>query len=162
MTQKERFLAALRLETPDVVPVSPLIHSRYAHARLGRSDWRAVFELHHEIGSCHYRGPIGVGIQTEMPEGWKHSSEVLPNEGDLSLREAKELYGDEVCVMGNFDSVILAHGSVEEARAEAKRCLDEAMEGGAYIMGTGDEVPADTRFENLKAMVDVVEEFGRY
>ncbi len=370
MTQKERFLAALRLETPDVVPVSPLIHSRYAHARLGRSDWRAVFELHHEIGSCHYRGPIGVGIETEMPEGWEHSSEVLldegvhrvtrstlhtpkgdltstvdrgsiphdplvaktteyyvkepgdwriiievwehraqtakprpastvqeafelmrndgvasvgvssafhlvatqrgmqdlfydlydcpdllreahrhacdiqakviqaflmspsevawydicwatgmnlgpklfdqwlgdeltrmcalvrdrpgkfislytlgrmreimptlmnarphmiatfePNEGDLSLREAKELYGDEVCVMGNFDSVILAHGSVEEARAEAKRCLDEAMEGGAYIMGTGDEVPADAKYENLKAMVEVVEEFGRH
>ncbi len=85
-----------------------------------------------------------------------------PNEGDLSLREAKELYGDEVCVMGNFDSVILAHGSVEEARAEAKRCLDEAMEGGAYIMGTSDEVPADTKYENLKAMVEVVEEFRRH
>jgi len=29
-------------------------------------------------------------------------------------------------------------------------------------MTTGDEVPADTKFENLKAMVEVVEEFGRH
>ena len=370
MTQKERFLAALRLETPDAVPVSPLIHCRYAHTRLGRSDWRAVFELHRQIGSCHYRGPIGVGVDSELPDGWEHTSEVLldqgahrvtrttlrtpkgdltstvergymphdplvsktteyyvkqpddwriiielferqaatarprparaaqeafelmgddgvasvgvgsafhmvanqrgmqslfydfydcpdllgeahrlacdiqakvieaflmtpsetiwydicwatgmnlgprlfdewcgeelarmcalvrerpgkfislytlgrmreimptlmnarphmiatfePNEGDLTLREAKQLYGDRVCIMGNFDSVILAHGTLEEARAEAKRCLDEAMEGGGYIMTTGDEVPADTKHENLEAIVDVVEEFGAY
>ncbi|MFQ5810559.1 MAG: uroporphyrinogen decarboxylase family protein, partial [Armatimonadota bacterium] len=85
-----------------------------------------------------------------------------PNEGDVSLREAKELYGDKVAIMGNFDSVILAHGSLEDARDEARRCLDEGMAGGGYIMTTGDEVPADTKHENLQAMVDVVEEFGRY
>jgi len=85
-----------------------------------------------------------------------------PNEGDLSLREAKQLYGDKICIMGNFDCVILARGSLEDARAEAKRCLDEGMEGGGYIMGTADEVPADAKPENLRAMTEVVEEFGQY
>ncbi|MFQ6099458.1 MAG: uroporphyrinogen decarboxylase family protein, partial [Armatimonadota bacterium] len=85
-----------------------------------------------------------------------------PNEGDLTLREAKRLYGSQTCIMGNFDCVILAHGSLDDARAETMRCLQEGMEGGAYILGTGDEVPAGTRFDNLKAMVEVTEEFGRY
>ncbi len=368
MTHKERFLTALRLGTPDVVPVAPLIHCRYAQARLGRHDWRAVFECHREIGSCHFRGPIGIGYTCDPVPGYEYTSEPLvddpphqvvrttlhspygdltsttdrgslphdplvaktteyyvkqpadwrvfidlweqqlatarpqgsahveeavrvmgedgvpsvgigsaftmvagqrgyqnfmydlydcpdlirrahelaiglyenavksflltsaevgfydicwatgmnlgpelfdewlgeelarmcalvrdvpgkfisfytlgrmrkvmptlvnarphmvasfePNEGDLSLGEAKRLYGDKICIMGNFDCVVLARGTVEQARAEARRCLDEAMAGGGYIMGTADEVPTDTRFDNLKAMVEVATEAG--
>jgi hypothetical protein len=36
MTKKERFMTALRLGVPDVVPVAPLIHHRFAHKVLGR------------------------------------------------------------------------------------------------------------------------------
>lgn len=370
MTQKQRFLTAMRRETPDMVPVSPLFHCRYAQEHLGRSDWKAVFECHKEIGSCHFRGPIGIGHASDPVEGYEYTSEVLvddpphrveqttlhtpfgdltsthdagsiphdplvgktteyyvkepehwkifidmwekalatarphgsetveeaarvmgedgvpsvalgsastavasqrgmqefmydlydcpdlirralqvacdlhaltiesflmsaaevgfydicwltgmnlgaklldewlseeigrmcslvrqqpgkfisfytlgrmrdimpilvdagphmiatfePNEGDISLGEAQELYGDRIAVMGNFDCVILARGTLEEARDEAKRCLEEAMAGGGYIMGTGDEVPTDAKPENLRAMVEVVEEFGRY
>ncbi len=370
MTQRERFLSALRLETPDIVPVSPLIHSRYANARVGRSDWKAVYDCHREIGSCHFRGPIGIGYGSDPVEGYWEDSEVLvdepprritrttfhtphgdltsthdygaiphdplvgktteyfvkepehwrifidywqkiaetarpvrgetaeaamqamgddgvasvglgsaftmvanvrgmqdymydlfdcpdllkeahavacdiyenvirsftqtsaqvgfydicwatgmglgpelfdewigeeiarmcaivretpgkfisfytlgrmrkimptllnarphmiasfePNEGDLTIAEAKQVCAGKVCVMGNFDCMILARGSLADARAEAQRCLDEGMEGGGYVMGTGDEVPADTKFDNLKAMVEVAEENGRY
>ena len=61
MTRKEAFLTALRLETPDVVPVAPLIHSRYANEVLGRTDWRAVYEVHQMLGTTAHRGPIGIG-----------------------------------------------------------------------------------------------------
>jgi uroporphyrinogen-III decarboxylase len=85
-----------------------------------------------------------------------------PNEGDLSLGEAKARYGDRICIMGNFDCNVLAFGDVEDARRETLRCLREGMEGGGYILVTADEVPANAKWENLKAMVEVVEEFGRY
>jgi len=85
-----------------------------------------------------------------------------PNQGDISLAEAKRLYGKRMCLMGNFDSMILAFGTVEEARREARRCLREGMEGGGYVLITGDEVPADTKMDNLKAMVETVEKHGRY
>ncbi len=370
MTRKQAFLAALRLETPDVVPVSPLIHSRYAHKLLGRTDWKAVFEVHQMLGSTHFRGPIGVAWAVEGPpfcevhtrvlqqdgvyrveetvysapgvrlravdkhgmiphdpithkrteypiktvddwafykrmlEDWlarpghpffataaeafevmgedgvpsvgissafsalgawrgmqeliydlydipdllhelfelqvavnaKHVDaflaspcEVLfydicwatganlspkmfeecvlpdmtmvcekvravpgkfvgfytlgrmrelmpiimkagphfvetfePNEGDLTLAEAKRLYGRDTCIMGNYDCLVLAFGSVEDARREALRCLQEAMAGGGYIMVSGDEVPADAKWENLVAWVETVAEHGRY
>jgi len=370
MTPRQRFLAAVRGETPDMVPVAPLIHCRFAHKILGRTDWRAVFEVHRMIGSVHHRGPIGVGLRFEMPDGWQvqreliekagarkvtrvsmhtpggtltsqevsgfapddpiittwrehlvkgpedweifrsyqkkamencrgysldmveeacrvmgedgvpsvgtacplasigaargmqdmiydlvdhphlmksvwevlmrqtekslegflaSSSEVAwydicwatganlgpelfrkwtqpgiervvelvhsrpgkyiglytlakvrelipmwvdagvdfietfdPNQGDITLEEANRLYGDRVCLMGNFDCVVLARGTVEDARAETLRCLQEGMEGGGYVMVTGDEVPADAKLDNLKAMVETVQEHGRY
>jgi uroporphyrinogen-III decarboxylase len=371
MTKKQAFIAAVRGETPDVVPVAPLIHCRYANEVLGRSDWRAVFEVHQMVGSCHHRGPIGVGCHGTLPEGWgretlargtgpdgrtetewiirtpdrvmtgrdvvgmiphdplvgktveypikcvedwraylklmelqlagmgepatgqvaeaievmgeegmpsvglgpaythlgsvrgmqelvvdlidypdlmrelfavareiekrnveafiaaptevawldicwatgselgperfeewalpdvvaameivkQHPDKCMglytlgrigklcpmlvdagvhfietfePNQGDITLAEAKRLYGKRTCLMGNFNCLVLAYGTVDDAREEARRCLREGMEGGGYVMVTGDEVPADTKLDNLKAMVEVVQEEGRY
>ena len=373
MTRKQRFLAAVRGEQPDVVAVAPLIHCRFAHTMLGRTDWKAVFEVHQMIGSCHHRGPIGVSAGSSLPKGYGESSREIertpegrvitewkiftpkremvgrrvsnfvpgdpivsttidypvktqedwraildmrqqwlanykryhhfgvvpeaiklmgedgmpsvglgpaytslasrrgmqgfvmdlvdypdlmqelfeverqimekhieafvaspaevawldicwatgsqlgpkrfekwalpdvvramnivkkakgkylglytlgkirhlcpmfadagvhfvetfePNEGDITIAEAKKLYGKKFCLMGNFDCVILARGTVEEARAETRRCLREGMSSpGDYILVTGDEVPADTKLDNLKAMVETVEKHGRY
>jgi len=369
MTKKQRFLAAVRGEQPDAVAVAPLIHCRFAHKVLGRTDWKAVYEVHQMIGSCHHRGPVGVSWHCEMPDGWSGESKVIeqdgprtvtqsvthtplgdltrkvvsgfapddpiisqpieheiksvddwkiyralhekrlegfkgyshegadeayelmgeegvpsvglgctiaqigsargmqnmlydlvdepdlmesvrrvlfagieksvesfieaktkvawcdicwatgadmgpdmfarwclpevqrvsdmahsagkymglytlgkirkllpmlvdagvdfietfePNQGDISLAEGKKLYGKRTCLMGNFDCLVLARGTVDEARAEARRCLDEGMPGGAYVMVTADEVPADTKLENLEAMVETVEQYGQY
>lgn len=372
MTRKQRFLAAVKGEQPDVVPVAPLIHHRFANTILGRSDWKAVFEVHQMIGSCHHRGPIGCGAGFSTPEGyseqtreigkgpdgrvfteWKiqtpkrtmvgkrvanfapndplitttidypiktredweaylemrqrvserftgkfyhdtvaeavklmgedgmpscglgpaytalasrrgmegfmldlvdypdlmeelfqverkimekniesfvaaptevawldicwatgsglgakrferwalpdvvrameivkhakgkylglytlgkirdllpmlvdagvHFIETFePNEGNITLADAKKKYGKKICLMGNFDCLVLARGTVSEARAEARRCLKEAMKGGGYVLVTGDEVPADAKLDNLKAMVETVEKHGRY
>jgi len=84
------------------------------------------------------------------------------NEGDITLAEAKRLYGDRVCLVGNFDCLVLAFGTVEEAQQEARRCLQEGMEGGSYVLATADEVPADCRMDNLKAMVETIQKYGRY
>lgn len=85
-----------------------------------------------------------------------------PNEGDISLTEAKQKYGDRICLVGNFDCVILAFGTLEQARAEARRCLREGMEGGGYVLATADEVPTDAQWDNLRAMVEITQEYGRY
>ena len=372
MTKKQRFLAAVRGEMPDMVPVAPLIHHRYAHKVLGRSDWRAVFEVHQLIGSIHHRGPISVGAScAPLPDGYGHETRKLerradgtvvseivirtpkrtmtgkhlsgmipgdplvgktveypvksvedwqayldyrqqtlarltepaldhirqvvdvmgeegmpsvgigspyaalgaargmqdlmtdlfdlpdlmnelfelercimeknvqafcdaptdvawldvcwatgsvlgpdtfekwalpdivramnvvrrtpgkvlglytlgrirdlmpmfadagvdfvetfePNEGNITLADAKKLYGDRMCLMGNFDCLVLARGTVADARREARRCLREGMAGGGYVMVSADEVPADAKMDNLKAMVETVEQHGVY
>ena len=53
-------------------------------------------------------------------------------------------------------------GRARDARGEALRCLEEAVEGGGYINVTGDEVPADATMDNLRAWVETVAEHGRY
>lgn len=372
MTEKERFLAAVRNEQPDRVPVAPLIHHRFAHKVLGRADWKAVFEVHQLLGSCYHRGPIGCHADFQAPEGYSETTRELertpqgrvtsewkittpsrtmvgtqvrgfvpgdplitatldypvkteadwraylgartrlaegftggyhyetvteavelmgedgmpscglvsaytalasrrgmqgfmldlldhpelvdelfeverfileknveafvasptevawldicwatgsqlgpdrfrrwalpdvvramevvggaggkylglytlgkirdlmpmladvgvdfietfePNEGDLSLAAAKQRYGDTLCLMGNFDCVILARGSTEDARRETLRCLREGRDNGGFVLVTGDEVPADAKLDNLKVMVETVHEHGVY
>ena len=85
-----------------------------------------------------------------------------PNEGDITLAEAKELYGSRICLMGNLDCLVLSRGTVEEARQESLRCLREGMEEGGYVLVTGDEVPADAQWDNLKVMVETAAEHGCY
>jgi len=82
--------------------------------------------------------------------------------GDCDLAEVKRTFGDRVCLMGNYSPVVLAHGSLEDARREAKRCLDAAMKGGGYVISTSDEVPADAKLENMKAVVEYVAKHGCY
>lgn len=83
------------------------------------------------------------------PHGIQH----LDVMGDCDLAEVKRLYGKQVCLMGNYSPVVLAHGTVEEARQEARRCLEAAGPDG-FIITTSDEVPADARLENMRAVVD--------
>jgi len=83
-------------------------------------------------------------------------------QSNITLKEAKRLYGKKVCLMGNFDPVVLVFGSPEDAGRETLRCLEEGMEGGGYVLVTGDEVPANAKIENLRAMVRTVEKYGRY
>lgn len=110
----------------------------------------------HTLGRIRRHLPILVETGADFIETFEQ------NQGDITLKEAKEKYGDKVCLMGNFDSILLAFGSRAEAEREGRRCLNEGMEGGGYVMVTGDEVPVDAKIENLRAMVDIVEKYGRY
>jgi len=82
--------------------------------------------------------------------------------GDCDLAEVKSSFGHRVCLMGNYNPVVLARGSLEDARGEARRCLEAAMAGGGYVMSTSDEVPVDAKLDSMKAVVDYVAEHGRY
>jgi hypothetical protein len=93
-----------------------------------------------------------------LPHGIQHF-DVL---GDCDLAEIKQSFGQDICVIGNVSPVVLAYGSTDEARAEARRCLSAAKDGGSYIMSTSDEVPVDAKVENMKAMVEVVAAEGIY
>jgi len=82
--------------------------------------------------------------------------------GDCDLAEVKRCFGRRVTLVGNYNPVVLARGTLAEARREAQRCLDAAMAGGAYILSTSDEVPADAKPDNMKAVVEHVAAHGRY
>jgi hypothetical protein len=82
--------------------------------------------------------------------------------GDTSLREAKMRYGDRICLMGGYDPQVYLSGSLEEIRRETIRCIDEAAAEGGYILDNSDAVPPDAEMEDVRAMVQIAGEYGRY
>ena len=77
------------------------------------------------------------------------------------MAAAKKALDGIACVGGNMPMDLLTVGTTEDAKAHAKKCIDTCGKGGGYIMANGaffDEV----RWENLKAIVDTVKEYGVY
>jgi len=122
-----------------------------------------------------------------MPEGYRTETEVLFEEGPrrrvrttrhtpvgslTSVTESGFTPGDpivSVCtepmVKGPDDwrtFLRMQQDWNEHAEDSEFGAVAEAREGGGYILGTADEVPADTTVEKLKVIVDTVAAHGRY
>jgi len=72
----------------------------------------------------------------------------------LDIAHAKEIVGNQVCLIGNLDPVnVLMNGTPDEVEAEAVRIMNTGKQGGGYIFNTGEMVPRDTPVENMEAML---------
>lgn len=73
----------------------------------------------------------------------------------VDINKAFKIFENKSCVKGNIDPVnILMKGTPELIRAEAQKCLDAAV--GKFILSPGCEVPRDTPYENLDALIKSV------
>ena len=95
MNKKERFLTAIRNEVPDMVPVAPLIHNRFAYKLLGRKGWKAVFEVHKMVGSIWFRGPLSIKFDVKWPSGWGEKFQLIEGEEGKIYEETKKLLNKE-------------------------------------------------------------------
>lgn len=86
-----------------------------------------------------------------------------PPMGDVLLPEAKRLYGDKICLMGNLHTTeVMLQGTPDDVEREARWCIDQAAAGGGYILSTGDQCGRDTPDENIFRMVEVCKTYGQY
>ena len=86
-----------------------------------------------------------------------------PPMGDCDLAELKRLYGDRIVLKGNLHTTsVMLHGGVDEVVAASRQAIDDAAEGGRFILSTGDQCGRDTPDENLRAMVETARTYGRY
>jgi hypothetical protein len=77
------------------------------------------------------------------------------------MAAAKKALNGIACVMGNMPMDLLTVGTKQQAIDHTKRLIDVCGKDGGYIMANGaffDEV----KWENLKAIVDTVKEYGVY
>lgn len=89
---------------------------------------------------------------------------VQTSAGRLSdLERLKARYGESLTFCGAIDTHrILNHGSPEDVRAEVGRVIEVLGPGGGYLAGAVHTVMNDVPAANILAMVDAVEELGRY
>lgn len=81
----------------------------------------------------------------------------------MDLAELKRLYGDRLFFAGGIDvSQLMAYGTTEEVKAACREAIRVAAPGGGYFLGGTTELHHAIPAENIVAMVDSAEEFGRY
>lgn len=87
----------------------------------------------------------------------------IPPMGDCELATVKRLYGDKIALMGNLHTTdVMLKGTVEQVKAACRKAIDDAGQGGGFILSSGDQCGRDTPDENIFAMVEVAKTYGRY
>lgn len=87
----------------------------------------------------------------------------VPPMGDCNLKELKQKYGNKIILKGNLHTTkVMLNGSVEDVIEASKRAIDDAADGGGFILSTGDQCGRDTPDENIKAMIETARTYGRY
>jgi hypothetical protein len=74
---------------------------------------------------------------------------------------AKEILGQNACLIGNVSSSMLNLGTPQDVRDYVKNLIDTVAQGGGYIVSNGAFFD-QAKPENVKAMVDTAKEYGVY
>jgi uroporphyrinogen decarboxylase len=87
----------------------------------------------------------------------------VPPMGDCNLREIKGKFGRRLALKGNLHTTqVMLRMDADGVERAARQCLDDAMEGGGFVLSTGDQCGRDTPDENITRLVEVCEKYGTY
>ncbi len=87
----------------------------------------------------------------------------IPPMGDCNLADLKKRYGDKIVLKGNLHTTtVMLDGSVDDVVAASRKAIDDAAQGGGFILSTGDQCGRDTPDANIRAMVETARTYGRY
>jgi uroporphyrinogen decarboxylase len=80
----------------------------------------------------------------------------------VDLAEIRMRHGNSVGIIGNVSPSLLLTGTADEVENSCRRAIEAAGLTGAYILGSGCELPKNTPHMNLDTMVKAAEKYGRY
>jgi len=87
----------------------------------------------------------------------------IPPMGNCNLKELKEKFGNKIILKGNLHTTeVMLKGSYNDVYEASKQAILDAKAGGGFILSTGDQCGRDTPLENIQAMIDASNDFGKY
>lgn len=114
------------------------------------------------LHSCGKERALVEILATESDLDCVNPLEISPM-GDCDLAELKKTFGHRFAFMGNIHTTdVMLKGSVQDVERAAMKCIEDAADGGGFILSTGDQCGRDTPDENIFKMVEVCKEYGRY
>jgi uroporphyrinogen-III decarboxylase len=79
------------------------------------------------------------------------------------LDKAKEIYGDTFAICGGLDrDISMRKGDIEQVEADVKKAIDDAAEGGGFMLGPGCTVYQDQPRPSYNAVGRAVTKYGYY
>ena len=82
--------------------------------------------------------------------------------GAMDIRAMKRGYGDRICLLGNVDLNILGLGTPEDVDRKVRDLIRDVGPGGGYIVTSGNSLAGYLRPENVLALAEAVQKYGRY
>ncbi|NVM56205.1 MAG: hypothetical protein HWN66_21090 [Candidatus Helarchaeota archaeon] len=116
---------------------------------------RGTKALLHSDGDTHLLLPGWVEAGIDGIHPWE------PTAG-WRLSEAKDSWGDQICILGNIDCNTLTFGPDSRIQKEVLDAIRDAGPGGGYIMSSGNSIHYGIRPENFQVMVDTCRKYGGY
>jgi len=131
------------------------IHADFVAFIKERTDAKILF---------HTDGDVFPLIEDFIEIGIDILNPIQTSAGKMSdLEELKRRYGRDLVFCGGIDTHrVLPSGTPEEVRGEVKRVIEILAPGGGYLVSSVHTIMDGVPPENVLAMVDAVEEFGRY
>jgi hypothetical protein len=83
-----------------------------------------------------------------------------PPTGNITVRDVKKTLPG-MCVMGGIPATVFTE-DLDSFRSYVGGLIQKNKTGKNFILSSGDSVPADARLDNIKAIPDLIEQFGKY
>lgn len=138
---------------------SPKIYERYCLGQL--NEYADILHKENKIFLIHRCGKLK-NLMDLIDKGEEDGTiDVTPRPtGDLNMAEALKAWGKSKVVMGGIDPTAFTGLSSEKIKEYVKKLLKEVSPGDNFILGSADATPFGTSIENLKAITQVVKEYG--
>lgn len=87
---------------------------------------------------------------------------IIELDGDTDMARAHETLGGYACIKGNVPAWLTAFGSRDEVLTWCRRLIETAGARGGFILSSGCSLPANAKVENVRAIYEAAERWGRY
>lgn len=149
--------------TPPYLP--PRFFERFSLPYL--ADMVSLIHRYGALARVHSHGRVGQVLDYIRDSGADALDPCeAPPDGDIELADIKARVGSRMCLFGNLQLKLLEHGSPEAVRAEVRRCMQAAKEGGGYvIMPTASPINVPLlpkTYDNYRAFIETALETGGY
>jgi uroporphyrinogen-III decarboxylase len=118
-----------------------------------------TYELGYDIISMFFEGRRDNQLHyfTQYPK-----RSMLIRFAETDIFRAKEMLGDKACIMGNVPIAMLQIASPSVVEEYCKKLIEKVGKDGGFILRCSTDFTQEAKPENVKAMIDSVEKYGRY
>jgi uroporphyrinogen decarboxylase len=133
-----------------------------AFLKSGLADYIDLIKRHDTIAMHHTCGSV-VDIISDLIEcRLDILQSIQPEANGMSLANLKKKFGKNICFHGGVSiQKTMPYGSPDDIRNEVKAISNIAKQDGGYIFCTSHNIQADTSTENILALVEAYQNYGR-
>lgn len=158
----------VRIYGPEVA-APPYLPNKFFKSYVYDYDKKLIDLIHKYDCYCrvHAHGRVGTVLEYIRDMGADAVDPVeAPPSGDIELKEAKKLIGDQVTIFGNMQLHDLEMRSETEIIEITKRILEEGAPGGRFVLmptaaPINDDLSDKTK-NNYMAMIETALHYGKY